>query len=189
MQEISLDKAFHQKDFTQDPLRKGEYENCTFHQCDFSGSDLSHVKFIDCVFKSCNLSLAKLNETTFQSVKFKDCKMLGLRFDTCNEFGLSFSFDQCQLNHSSFFKLKIKKSIFKNSQMEEIDFAETDLSGSVFDNCDLLQSIFENSLLEKVDFRTAYNYSFDPEKNRIKKARFSNSGISGLLDKYNIIIE
>jgi len=39
------------------------------------------------------------------------------------------------------------------------------------------------------DFRTSVNYSLDPERNRIKKARFSLSGIAGLLDKYDIEID
>jgi hypothetical protein len=44
-------------------------------------------------------------------------------------------------------------------------------------------------VLEKTDFRTAYNYSFDPENNRIKKAKFSLAQVVGLLDKYDIHIE
>jgi uncharacterized protein YjbI with pentapeptide repeats len=115
--------------------------------------------------------------------------MLGLRFDACNEFRLSFSFDGCQLNHSSFYKAKIKKTIFKDSQLQETDFAETDLTSAVFDGCNLTQSIFDHTILEKADFRTSYNYSIDPEINRIKKARFSITGVSGLLDKYGIDIE
>ena len=98
------------------------YENCIFNGCDFADKDLSDYKFIDCFFNGCNLSLAKINQTVFRDIKFKDCKMLGLRFDTSNEFGLSFSFDGCQLNHSSFYKTKIKKTIFKNSQLQETDF-------------------------------------------------------------------
>lgn len=170
-------------------LIKGEYENCIFKDCDFADKDLSEFKFIDCTFKDCNLSLSKLNKTVFRDVKFKDCKMLGLRFDTCIEFGLSFSFDSCQLNHSSFYKTKIKKTIFKNSQLQEADFVEADLSSSVFENCNLQQAMFDQTTLEKADLRTSYNYSIDPEINRIKKAKFSIAGISGLLDKYDIDIE
>jgi hypothetical protein len=59
----------------------------------------------------------------------------------------------------------------------------------VFDNCDLLQAIFDLSIIEKADFRTAYNYSINPEKNRIKKAKFSVLGLSGLLEHYDIEIE
>lgn len=115
--------------------------------------------------------------------------MLGLHFDSCNEFGLSFSFENCILNHSTFFKTKIKKTIFKNTQLQEVDFTECDLADSLFDNCDLTRATFDNTVIEKVDFRTSYNYSIDPEKNRIKKAKFSIHGISGLLEKYNLIID
>jgi fluoroquinolone resistance protein len=183
------DKTFDGNDFSQIPLTKGEYENCIFTNCNFTDKDLSDFKFIDCTFKGCNLSLVKLNKTAFRDVKFKDCKMLGLRFDTCNEFGLSFSFDGCQLNHSSFYKIKIQKTIFKNSQLQETDFVDCDLNSSVFENCDLTRATFENANIEKADFRTSYNYSIDPEINQIKKAKFSILGVSGLLDKYDIDIE
>jgi len=182
---FTQDKTFDKNDL---PV-KGEYENCIFNNCNFADSDLSAFKFMDCTFNVCNFSLAKLNKTAFQDVLFKDCKMLGLRFDTLNEFGLSFSFDGCQLNHSSFYKTKIKKTVFKNSQLQGVDFTETDLTGAVFDNCNLAQAVFDHTILEKADFRTAYNYSIDPEINRIKKAKFSILGISGLLDKYDIEIE
>lgn len=180
----------HDKTFDRNDLpTKGEYENCIFHNCNFANSDLSEFKFIDCTFNGCNFSLVKLNKTTFHDVKFKDCKMLGLRFDTCNEFRLSFSFDGCQLNHSSFYKTKVKKTVFKNSQLQETDFSEADLTSSVFDNCNLIQAVFDHTILEKADFRTSYNYSIDPEINRIKNAKFSIFGVSGLLDKYDIEIE
>jgi uncharacterized protein YjbI with pentapeptide repeats len=73
--------------------------------------------------------------------------------------------------------------------LNEVDFTESDLTASIFDNCDLNLATFDNSILEKADLRTSYNYSIDPERNRIKKARFSVAGISGLLDKYDIQIE
>ena len=73
--------------------------------------------------------------------------------------------------------------------MHEVDFTETDLLGSIFDNCDLHAAVFENTIVEKADFRNAYNYSIDPEKNYIQKARFAVAGLPGLLSKYNIDIE
>jgi len=115
--------------------------------------------------------------------------MLGLYFENCNQFGLSFSFDNCNLTHSSFYQTILKKTIFKNSQFHEVDFAECDLTSCVFDNCDLAKATFKNTILEKVDFRTSFNYSINPEINRIKKAKFSLSGIVGLLDKYDIQID
>jgi Pentapeptide repeats (8 copies). len=115
--------------------------------------------------------------------------MMGLHFENCNESGLSVSFNNCNLNHSSFYHTKLKRTTFRNLKLHEVDFTECDLSSSVFDNCDLTRAIFEHTIIEKADFRTSFNYSFDPEKNRIKKARFSLAGIAGLLDKYDIEID
>lgn len=115
--------------------------------------------------------------------------MLGLRFDNCNEFGLSFSFEGCQLIHSSFYKTGLKKTIFRDCQLQEIDFSEADLTSALFDNCNLQHATFDSTILEKADLRTSFNFSIDPELNRIKKAKFSLSGITGLLDKYEIEIE
>jgi len=52
-----------------------------------------------------------------------------------------------------------------------------------------LQAMFIHTNLEKADFRSAFNYSIDPETNRIRKARFSVPAVTGLLDKYDIEIE
>ena len=123
------DTFIHGKTFDLiEVLSKGEYEGCTFNNCIFANQDFSEFKFIACAFNSCNLSMMKLNKTVFQDIKFTDCKMLGLRFDLCHDFGLSFSFDHCQLNHSSFYKTKIKKTVFKNTQLQETDFADADLT-------------------------------------------------------------
>lgn len=186
---FTQDHIFDKLDFTKQPLLKGEYENCTFANCNFEETNLTEFKFIDCEFRDCNWSLAQLHGTVLREVKFKDCKMLGIQFENCNEFGLSFSFENCQVNHSTFFQMNIKKTIFRNCQLREIDFSESNLTNVIFDNCDLAQAIFINTILDKADFRTAYNYSLDPENNRIKKAKFSILGISGLLDKYDIVIE
>jgi uncharacterized protein YjbI with pentapeptide repeats len=115
--------------------------------------------------------------------------MLGLRFEACNPFGLSFGFENCSLNHSSFYGLKLKKTIFKNTQLQETDFTQSDLTGAVFENCDLARAVFEQTILEKADFRTAFHYTIDPERNRVRKARFSLPQVVGLLTKYDIQID
>ena len=107
-QSYAVNKTFDRVNFEDSPIANGEYENCIFKNCNFSNSNLSGVKFIECQFNECNLSMSKLTGTLFRDVQFKDCKMLGLRFDTCSDFGLSFSFENCTLNHSTFYKKKIK---------------------------------------------------------------------------------
>ncbi|UJF30238.1 pentapeptide repeat-containing protein [Kaistella sp. 97-N-M2] len=183
------DQTFEKLDFTQKPLAKGEYEDCTFRNCNFENHNLSGFKFTTCEFTDCNLSLAPLNGTALRDIKFKDCKMLGLQFERCNDFGLAFSFQNCQLNLSSFFQLNLRKTLFKDCQLRESDFSESNLTSAVFAECDLSQAIFQNTNLEKADFRTAFYYVIDPENNRLKGARFSAAGVSGLLEKYQIKIE
>jgi hypothetical protein len=52
-----------------------------------------------------------------------------------------------------------------------------------------MKAAFVGTNLEKTDFRTARNYSFDPEQNKLKKARFSHPAVVGLLTKYDIIVD
>ncbi|MBC7552604.1 MAG: pentapeptide repeat-containing protein [Taibaiella sp.] len=103
--------------------------------------------------------MAQLVKTAFKEVKFVDCKILGLRFDDCNGFGMSSGIDNCTLNHSSFYQVKLKKNIFKNTQLHEVDFTLCDITGSVFEHCDFTGATFDNTVIEKVDFRTSINYS------------------------------
>ena len=73
--------------------------------------------------------------------------------------------------------------------LEEVDFSETELTSAQFTDCDLRSAMFDQTNLEKVDFTTSFNYSIDPEANRIRKAKFSKEGVMGLLAKYDIIVE
>lgn len=182
-------KKFENEDFTQRVFDLGDYEECTFVGCNFSEITLSGSRFENCEFHHSNLSLTKIVDTAFRNIGFSECKLLGLRFDTSNKFGLSFSFDKCQLDHCTFYQMRIKDTSFIDSQLHEVDFTECDLTSSTFDNCDLKRAVFVGTNLEKVDFRTAYNFSLDPEVNKMSKAKFSLPAVIGLLNKYNIIIE
>lgn len=166
-----------------------EYENCSFKHCDFSNQDLSEYKFIDCIFQNCNLSLVKLSKTAFQDIQFIHCKLLGIRFEECNPFSLSFSFKGCLLNHATFYQLKIPKTKFAHCSLLDVDFTGTDLSGSSFESCNLSGAIFDRTNLEKADLRKADGFSIDPSINRMKNAKFATQGLPGLLYKYKLEIE
>lgn len=166
-----------------------DFENCRFVSCDLSEKDISGINFSNCEFSSCNLSMVRMNKTSFHTVVFNDCKMLGLFFDQCNPFGLTFSFNNCILNDSSFYKTKLKGVGFRNCQLIETDFTQTDLSSGSFSGSNLAGAHFEQSNLEKCDFRTAIHYSINPTINRIKKASFSKEDIHGLLSCFDLSIE
>jgi fluoroquinolone resistance protein len=179
----------HGKSFSGETIVKGEYEACTFEGCNLSNADLTDASFVDCEFRNCDLSLAALANTALRNVHFDYCKLLGLQFHTCNKFGLVVSYSHCVLNLSSFYGLNLKKTVFTECSLRETDFTAANLSAAVFAQCDLFGALFGNTILERTDFRTAVNYVIDPEQNRMKKARFSTSGIAGLLCKYNIDID
>ncbi len=83
----------------------------------------------------------------------------------------------------------MKKTIFKDCVIKEADFSDADLTEARFLNCDLSMTRFHYTTLDKADLRTAGNFSIDPELNKLKKTKFSSSGIIGLLDKYDIVVE
>ena len=163
-------------DFTSEKLQS-EYEGCEFLNCHFSTTDLSNITFIECKFDQCDLSNATLKQTAFKDVGFENCKLLGLQFDDCNKFLLEMSFSNCQLDFSSFYGLKLKGTRFKSCKLQEVDFSK------------LAGAIFYRTMLEKADFRGASDYTIDPEENKIKRARFSNPDVIGLLSKYDIQID
>lgn len=184
---IKEHETFSKANFKTSELAK-EYEECQFDQCDFSTADLTDISFIECTFKDCDLSNAILSNTSFKDIVFDQCKMLGMHFNDCNKFLLEMNFQDCVLNFSSFYQLKLRNVRFKNCQLQEVDFSSADLTNASFTNCDLLSALFDNTILEKADLRDSFNYSFDPEVNYIDKAKFSKESVIGLLSKYDISI-
>ena len=183
------DKTFKSENYTTNQLQKAEYDNCTFVDCDFSESYISNISFLECEFIDCNFSMVKAKGAILKDVVFNNCKLLGFPFHDCNPFMISMTFIKTQLNLSSFFNLKLKNTTFDDCKLKQTDFTNSDLNGSKFINCDLDQTIFDHSILEKVDFTSAQNLSIDPEKNKIKNAKFSKENALGLLNHYQIKID
>lgn len=131
----------------------------------------------------------KMDNTTLSEIDFLGCKILGVQFNECRRFLLSFRFENCSLRLSVFYNLKLKEACFNKCDLQEADFTETDLTNASFQECNLYRAIFDHANLEKADFRTSNYYSINPETNRLKGARFSLNGLPGLLEQYGIIIE
>jgi fluoroquinolone resistance protein len=183
------DRTFDNIDYTGKKLAKTEFIDCVFNNCNFVKADISEHDFVDCHFKGCNLSLAVMENTGLKNIRFIDCKLTGIDFSRCSNFLFAATFENSPLDYSSFFQKKMKKTLFTDCSVKDVDFTETDLSMAIFKNCDLQHASFVAAILEKTDFRAARNYAFDPEQNSIKKARFSYPGVMGLLAKYDIEIE
>ena len=90
------------------------------------------------------------------------------------------------LNLSSFYQINGKGTTFHACSMQEVDFTEANFSEALFEECDLAGALFDRTNLEKADFRNAYNYRISPTINRLKKAKFSQDGLAGLLSDFGI---
>lgn len=92
------------------------------------------------------------------------------------------------MDYSTFFGIKLQKTLFFNCSLKEVNFSEADLTSSIFKKSDLTGTVFSNTNLEKVDFSSAVNFAIDPEFNKMKNAKFSASQLEGLLYKYKLNI-
>ncbi len=187
--EEAYNQSFQNENYQKIPFEIKNYEACTFENCDFQGIDLSGARFIDSIFIECNLSNTTLHKTSLQNAQFKKCKMLGLTFDDCDPFNFSIFTSHSNLSHASFYKMNLTKCLFDNSLLHEADFTETNLKKVKLTFCDFDRAIFERTNLEEADLRNAINYTFDPENNRIYKAKCSLPDVIRLLDKYKLTIE
>jgi uncharacterized protein YjbI with pentapeptide repeats len=165
-----------------------EYEQCQFSGCNFAGADLSGILFAGCSFRNCNLSNAQIKQTALRQVHFIHCKMFGLQFDIVNPFLFEVSFHHCDLSYTVFTGARLKAFRFEHCMLHEADFSGADLSNATFYHCDLAGALFIGANLEKADFSSAFHFTIDPERNKMKKAKFSAAGLEGLLAKYQLEI-
>ena len=167
---------------------ESEFESCTFSGCALSGIHFTRSKFIDCHFLDCDLSNAILSGTLFNHVHFKSCKMLGLDFTQSSNFIRLFGFENCQLDHSIFYQLKIPNTSFRNCSLKNVDFCQTDLQKCDLSGSDLLDANFDQTNLEKADLRDARHFSIHPENNKVKGLKCSLEGLPGFLHQYKLTI-
>ncbi len=184
-----FDKEYKNHTFTSEEIRETEYENCTFIDCDFTNCFFQAVTFSDCNFMDCNFQNTKINYVSLRGVWFTKCNFTSVNFAMTDQVIYEFHFKDCLLDYAQFYKLKLKKIQFINCSMVSVDFMASDVSESLFDNCNLRLAVFSDTIMNKADLYTSYNFSIDPEKNKLKRAIFSTYNIKGLLDKYDLIIK
>jgi len=186
---IHIDKTFDKVIYFDKKISNREFDGCVFKNCDFSNNIFSECVFIDCEFIDCNLSMVKLPYSSLKTVAFTQSKLLGIRFDECQDFLFSVNFTDSNLDYCWLTNKKLQKTRFLNCSLRDVNFSAADLTSALFENCNLEGAIFDETVLAAANFTTAYNYKIDPENNPMRKAKFSMNGIAGLLDKYDIKIE
>lgn len=185
---IHIDQTFERVAFVNDSLSGREFDGCTFFGCNFSGSAFVGCTFIDCEFADCNLAMLGLAKTGLKNVSFKRCKILGVRFDGCDDFLFQVGFYGCTLDYAWFSGKKMPGTSFSDCTLKGVNFSNADLGKADFSGSDLTDAVFDETKLDGADFSTALHYSIDPQFNSLRKAKFSLDGLHGLLEKHQIDI-
>ncbi|MBD1397887.1 pentapeptide repeat-containing protein [Pontibacter sp. JH31] len=188
-EQLHQDRLFEKIINPNQTITGREFEDCVFKNCDFSNGDFSQNRFTDCQFVGCNLAMLRLSGATLNDVVFKECKLTGIDFSACEEFLFTVRFENCLLDYASFLKRKMPKTHFIDSSLKNAVFEQANLTKAKFDNTDLAGAVFERTNLNEANLVTAFNYTIDPELNNIKKSKFSQSGLIGLLARYDIRVE
>ncbi len=182
------DLVFDKVPFPAKGIKDTQFEGCTFKNCDFTAVNFTGCDFSNTTFEDCNLSMVKFGYIGLDKVHFLGCKMVGLDFSNVKDFLFNVSFTNCILDYAAFMKKKNRKCRFNNCSLKGADFSEADLTESVFERCDLNATVFMGSTLNGANFVTSFNFTIDPEKNLLRKAKFSVHGLAGLLTNYGITI-
>ena len=103
--------------------------------------------------------------------------------------GLKLNITDSDLSYSTFIGMDASGSSFINCKIHEADFSNAIIKDSIFKDSDLLRTMFNNTDLRGADFRDAYNYLFDPGKNKCKGAQFNQMEAINLLKAYGMIME
>ncbi|GAB6012879.1 pentapeptide repeat-containing protein [Viscerimonas tarda] len=183
------EEVFENRTFIAQDISNAVFEYCRLVKCNLSGIVLNGGRFVDCELVDCNLSMSRFAETQLSNVSFDNCKLLGCNFSGVSAFLFDVKFKKCILDYASFEKLKMPKTPFIDCSMKGADFSNADLSSSEFIRTDLTDAVFGRTKLCKANLTTAYSYIIDPAENNLKQARFSITGLSGLLARYDIVIE
>lgn len=170
-------------------FEKNQISDMHFYWINFSVYDFSWINFINCKFEKCNLSNIALNSTTFNNIDFINSKIMWLKFVDINHFLSNFNFYDCNISLSSFYGLNLKNISFEDSEIKETDFTNTNLENSNFNYCNLEKSIFSNTNLKNTNFIWSYNFTIDPNLNKLVKTKFSRENCIGLLNYLDIIID
>ena len=112
--------------------------------------------------------------------------MIGFNLETCNQFALNVSFENCILNDSSFYQLPLKRTKFVQCSLQNVEFSYADLSNSFFDECNFSNAIFDQTDLKQANLKTSFHFKINPNENQIKGATFSKENLEGLVSNFGI---
>ena len=186
------ERSFSGLDLHGQELRFKEFYGCVFFKCSFLETTLRSCRFVDCEFRECNLALCRVQDCSFSNTRFQDSQVIGVDWIEASwpkhGFLRTVDFTRCALNHSTFIGLSLRGIELTNCVARDVDFTGADLSQADLTHTDFSQSRFLHTDLTEADLTGATNYSIAPNRNVLKKAKFSLPEAVSLLYGLDIIL-
>lgn len=185
-------RSFSGLDLHGRELRFKAFYGCVFTRCSFLETTFISCKFVDCEFRECNLGLCRVRDCSFSNTRFQDSQVIGVDWTEASwpkrGFLRTIDFDRCALNHSTFIGLSLRGIDLTRCVARDVDFTEADLSRANLTHTDFSQSRFLHTDLTEADLTDATNYSIAPNRNVLKKTKFSLPEAISLLYGLDIIL-
>jgi uncharacterized protein YjbI with pentapeptide repeats len=90
------------------------------------------------------------------------------------------------MHDTSFYAMNLEHIQLNHCDLKGSDFTGITAINASFPGCNFTDVTFDESDLSGADFTTSTDYRINPLKNRIKKAKFSVSGLYGLVSDFDI---
>jgi uncharacterized protein YjbI with pentapeptide repeats len=191
-QDHHTDRTFREVYIEQSELASCEFYDCVFLHCRFTETVFRGCRFVSCTFRRCDLSLVQVPESTFSSTRFENSTVIGVDWTQADwppaGLGDPIAFLNCAISHSTFIGLRLRGIQIRDCVARDVDFRETDLSYADIGGTDLAESMFIHTDLTEADLSRARNYSIDPGRNVLTKARFSLPEAMSLLYCMDIVL-
>lgn len=127
-------------------------DTVVFENVNFIDIAWPRSEFVDVIFINCDLSNADFTRCVFHRTEFRNSKLVGTNFA---EAGVRHSlFVECVLNYATFGFSLCTFTEFRNCSMRQADFYEVELKETVFTLCDMEDINFAETNLRGVDLST-----------------------------------
>ena len=178
-------KIFRDLDFRGGEIAEKVFRDCTFTNVIFAEARLRECRFEDCVVGLSDWTMAKVYGTAMRGVKFEGSKLMGIDWSDGHR-SLDATFKECVLDYCSFVRIDLRKSVFKDCRMLEVNFCEANLTEADFSGSNLDRCRFHQTNLSRANLAGATNVRLNPTENKVKGATISLDAAIGVVTAMGI---
>jgi uncharacterized protein YjbI with pentapeptide repeats len=178
-------KVFRDLDFRSGEISERVFRDCTFTNVIFAEARLRECRFEDCVVGLSDWTMAKVYGTAMRGVKFEGSKLMGIDWSDGHR-SLDASFRECVLDYCSFVQIDMRKSVFTDCRMLEVNFTEANLAEADFSDSNLDRCQFHQTNLSRANLAGATNVRLNPTENKVKGAIISLDAAIGVVTAMGI---